>query len=203
MANQSPDRREVLALLAKIGAVSQFAGFSRWVCAAEHTHGEAPPPNRTPYSLQFFTPAEYQTLEQAVEQIIPSDDGPGAKEAGVAEFIDFMVAHNEEIQYSFRTGLAWLDAFATEKHGDNFAHLPAAQQEELLRKLAYHDRQSPTEIQGQEFFKLLREYTVMGFYTSRVGLQQLDYPGLKLYASSPECSHHDDPEHRHLSPTRS
>ena len=44
------------------------------------------------------------------EIIIPSDATPGAKEAGVAEFIDFMVASDPEVQYPFRMGLAWLNA---------------------------------------------------------------------------------------------
>jgi gluconate 2-dehydrogenase gamma chain len=44
----------------------------------------------------------------------------------------------------------------------------------------------------------MREYTVMGYYTSRIGLEQLDYPGLKFYSASPECPHKDDPEHLHL-----
>jgi hypothetical protein len=39
---------------------------------------------------------------------------------------------------------------------------------------------------------------VMGYYTSRVGLSELDYPGLRFYSQSPACPHTDDPEHRHL-----
>ena len=39
----------------------------------------------------------------------------------------------------------------------------------------------------------------MGFYTSRIGLEALDYPGLKLYSESPGCPHPGDPEHLHLS----
>ena len=48
------------------------------------------------------------------------------------------------------------------------------------------------------FFRLLREYTVMGFYTTRIGLEELGYPGLRTYSKSPECPHVNDPEHRHL-----
>jgi gluconate 2-dehydrogenase gamma chain len=192
VANQSPDRREVLAMLAKIAAVGQFPGFVRWV-HAEQTHERL---NR--YQPQFFTPEEYRTIEETTELIIPRDEGPGAKDAGVAEFIDFMVAHDDDIQFQFRTGLAWLDAFATEKYGGNFVALNADQQQALLKKLAYKDQYSPLEVQGQEFFKLLREYTVMGFYTSRIGLEQLDDPGLKFYSASPACPHKDDPEHLHL-----
>ena len=35
----------------------------------------------------------------------------------------------------------------------------------------------------------------MGFYTTRIGLESLDYPGLKFYATSPGCTHHGNPEH--------
>jgi hypothetical protein len=185
-------------MLARVAALSQFPGFSRWVCAA----GETAPARSAKYQLQFFTAAEYETTDQLAELIIPRDESPGARDAGVPEFIDFMVAHDEDLQYNFRTGLAWLNAFAAERRGQNFSSLPADQQETLLRKLAYRNEQSPTEVQGQEFFKLMREYTVMGYYTSRVGLEAIDDPGLRLYSSSPECPHKDDAEHRHLPPPR-
>jgi hypothetical protein len=58
-----------------------------------------------------------------------------------------------------------------------------------LRHLAYKDHYRPGEDEGREFFKLIREYTIMGFYTSRIGLDQLDYPGLKFYSESPGCPH--------------
>src|SRR5271170_3632580 len=198
MANQSPDRREVLTMLAKVAALGQFPGFSRWVCAAGHSHTESPSPRPDAYQPLFFVPTEYKTIDQLTELIIPKDEGPGARDAGVAEFIDFMVAHDDDLQYPFRTGLAWLDAFAIEKQGADFASLPQSQQEALLRKLAYKAQQSPTEVQGQEFVALLRKYTVLGYYTSKVGLEELDYPGLKLYSASPECPHPNDPEHKHL-----
>jgi gluconate 2-dehydrogenase gamma chain len=70
-----------------------------------------------------------------------------------------------------------------------------------LEHLAYKDRNRPREEDGRAFFKLVREYTVMGFYTSRIGLEQLGYPGLQtVYDEMPGCPHLDDPEHRHLPP---
>ncbi len=51
---------------------------------------------------------------------------------------------------------------------------------------------------GQHFFRMMREYTVTGFYTSEIGYKELDNPALKFYAESPECPHHDDPEHAHV-----
>ncbi len=60
----------------------------------------------------------------------------------------------------------------------------------------------PVDLQGTAFFKLIRRYTVMGYYTSRIGLEELDFPGLKFYSQSPECPHKNDPEHRHLPAAR-
>lgn len=201
MANQSPDRRQILALLARVAAVGQFPGFSRWVCAAEHQHtDDSVQPRSAQYMPQFFTPEEYKAVDQVSELIIPKDEKPGAHDAGVAEFIDFMVAHEfEDVQFRFRTGLAWLNAFSFENHGHDFCALNTDQQDALLSRLAYQSKRKPTEVQGQQFFDVVREYTVMGYYTSRAGMEALDEPGLKLYSASPECPHKGDPEHLHLS----
>ena len=156
---------------------------------------DAPPqPRPEKYELQFFTPDEYATIDQVSELIIPVDRTPGAREAGVAEFIDFMTASDEDIQQPFRTGLSALETAAKQKHGNAFVHLPETQQTELLRSMA------AGSAEDQAFFKLIRKYTVMGYYTSRIGLEELDYPGLRLYTHSHACPHKGDPEHKHLPP---
>jgi hypothetical protein len=197
MANQSPDRRAVLEMLAKVAVVSRFPGFSRWSFAAEHEH--AAPPKASNYQPQFFSPGEYRLLDQLAEIVIPRDETPGAHDAGVAEFIDHMVAHDAAIQFEFRRGLALVNALAIGSHGQEFISLPAEQQEEVLRTISSPQR---TEREGPAFFKLLRSYTVMGYYTTRIGLESLDDPGLRLYSASPECPHKDDPAHLHLPPPR-
>lgn len=205
MANQSPDRRAVLEMLAKAAIASQFGGFSRWVFAAEHQHKINTPvqPRPANYQPRFFTTVEYQTLEVLTEMIIPADESPGAKDAGVSEFIDFMAAHGEEeIQKPIRDGLGRLDAKAKATHGDVFMKLAPDQQTEILKKVAYGKQAESEGAEGQKFFRLIRRYTVMGYYTSRIGLEELDYPGLKLYSHSPACPHTNDPEHRHLPPPR-
>jgi gluconate 2-dehydrogenase gamma chain len=204
MAGQGMDRREVLRHLALAAAASSFPGFSRWSFACgDHVNGGAPTPRAVKYMPQFFSRQEYATVERLADLIIPGDGTPGAKEAGVAEFIDLIVAHNESIQYSFRLGLTWLDAESERLEGSRFLDLTAAKQTEMLEHLAYRDRYRPGEEDGRAFFELAREYTVVGYYTSRIGLKELDYPGLRLYAESPGCPHKGDPEHRHLPPAQS
>ncbi|MCI0628131.1 MAG: gluconate 2-dehydrogenase subunit 3 family protein [Acidobacteria bacterium] len=208
MGGQSTDRREVLRALSLAAAASQFSGFDRWAFASAKPHaghaGSAPAKSSTTrYQPQFFSAEEYASLERLTEMIIPSDGTPGAKEAGVSEFIDFMVASDPEIQYRFRYGLGWLDTHARWLFGAGFRDLSEKQQNEMLEHLAYAQRYRPREEDGRAFFRLLREYAVMGYYTSRIGLEQLDYPGLQLvYDEMPGCPHQGDPEHKHLPPPK-
>ena len=155
------------------------------------------------YHLQFFTPGEYAMVEHLADMIIPGDSTPGARAAGVAEFIDFMVASDPEVQYPFRLGLGWLNAHSERSLGNKFIELTAEQQDSLLEPLGFKDKARPGEEDGRKFLGLMRRFTVMGFYTSKIGFKELDNPALRFYSESPECPHKDDPEHLHLSEARS
>ena len=198
MAGQGLERREVLRILSLASAASGYSGFSRWSFACDH-EGDSPVAKSPSYTPIFFSAAEYATVERLADLIIPSDGSPGAREAGVSEFIDFMVGSDPSLQYRFRYGLTWLDAHAGRSHGAAFTALDLAPQTEILQHLAYRHEYRAGEEEGRTFFKLMREHTIMGFYTSRLGLEQLDYPGLRsFYAELPGCPHPGDPEHRHL-----
>lgn len=198
MAGQGVQRREVLRILGTAAAAARFPGFSKWGYACGHLAGRILAIRPAVYRPQFFTPSEYAIIERLTEIIIPTDDTPGAKEAGVAEFIDFMVASNPEVQYNFRTGLTWLDAHAEQVRGKRFVELPPEQQSSLLEPLGFKDKARPEDGTGRRFFATVREYTVFGFYTSETGFKELENPALKFYGESPECPHKDDREHKHL-----
>lgn len=201
MAGQGIERREVLRVLAMAAAAAPFSGFSRWAFACGHIGNSATQVKPAAYQPRFFTPQEYALVDRLAEMIIPSDATPGAREAGVAEFVDFMVWSDPTVQYQFRTGLTWLDAHAERQEGKSFLDLAPEQQLRLLQPLAYKEKFRSGDEDGREFFRLMREFTVMGFYTSELGFKELDNPALKFYADSPECPHKDDPEHLHLGPT--
>ena len=206
MAGQAPSRRELLQALTLAGVASTFSGFSRWSYAlaeeaGPHEHQDAPVQiAHGPYTPQFFSPAEYQTVDVLTELILPTTQDKagqpqvGAKDAGVAEFIDFMVFSDTSLQTPFRNGLAWLEKASAPSA--KFTALSPPEQNALLERLAYKAKFREGEKPGQEFFRLIRRYTVMGFYTTKVGLQLLDYPGLKtFYGASPGCTHEGNPEH--------
>jgi gluconate 2-dehydrogenase gamma chain len=203
MAGQGIQRREMLRILGSAAAAAHFPGFSKWGFACGHVGNATLQIRPATYQPQFFTAPEYAMVERLTEIIIPSDATPGAKEAGVAEFIDFMVFSDPEPQYPFRLGLIWLNAHSERNAGGTFMELSLEQQTSLLEPLGFKDKARPGEEDGRRFFKLMREYTVTGFYTSEIGFKELDNPALKFYSESPECPHKGDPEHLHLSAVKS
>ncbi len=212
MAGQNLERREMLRALSIAAGASHFPGFVKWAFAdpeAKRGAGdilkpfEPQPLPTNQYKPQFFTKDEYEIVSRLSELIIPTDATPGAKEAGASEFIDFIVFSDPGLQYRFRYGVGWIDAHARYLFGRGFLETTPEQQTEMLNHLAYKDRHRPGEEDGRNFFQLIREYTVIGFYTSRVGLEEIGYPGLKQYwREAPGCPHLDDPEHKNLPPPR-
>ncbi len=201
MSGQGIERREMMRILAFASAAAAFPGFRTWAFACDHADAasEVAQPRMTRYQPQFCSQDEYAMVERLSELIIPTDDKPGAREAGVSEFIDFWVWSDPKIQTNFRYGLAWIQAHAVRLFGKPFVEVSAEQQNEMLTSLAYKKRYRPGEEDGREFFKLMRKLTVQGFYTSKVGLEVLDYPGLQtMWKAMPGCPHKDDPEHRRL-----
>jgi gluconate 2-dehydrogenase gamma chain len=202
MAGQGIERREILRIMAIAAAAATFPGFQKWAFACGHPGNALTQIKPGTYQPLFFREHEYALIERLTDIIIPSDGTPGAREAGVSEFIDLVVSRDSTLQHKFRTGLAWLNAQSSRRNGKTFLALAPDLQVALLEPLAYKAQYRPGEERGREFFELVREYTAMGFYTSEIGLKELDFPGLRFYAGSPACPHKDDPEHRHLPPSK-
>jgi len=224
MGGQGFERREILRYIGIASVAATFPGFRRWsfACPADPSHVPAPNAPETSYKPLFFTPDQYRLIERFAEMIIPTDDTPGAKEAGVAEFIDFMVANRvavsphgevrstadairqgEEAQVQFVAGIDWINARSKSEFKKLFLDCAPEQQTSLLEELAYKAKFKPTTESGREFFQLIRDYTVVGYYTSRVGLESLGYPGLRsVWPKMPGCTHLNDPEHLHLNASK-
>lgn len=198
MAGQDLQRREMLRIMATAAAYSKFPGFAKWAFICSHDTAAVERIRPESYQPQFFSPAEYATVERLTELIIPSDGTPGAKEAGVAEFVDFAVLVDTEWQYPVRLGISWLNAHCERLFGKAFLALSEAQQVGVLEPLAYKAKYRQGEEDGRRFFAVIKELTVAGFYTTEIGYKEIDNPALKFYAKSPACPHPDDPEHQHL-----
>lgn len=130
------------------------------------------------YEPKFFTPAEWRTVRLLGDLLIPRDERSGsASDAGVPEFIDFTVDDREYHQVPMRGGLAWLDNECSERFGNVFVNCTDAQRAEIMDAIAWPDRASPEMSQGVEFFNRFRDLTATGFFTSKIGIEDLQYMG--------------------------
>ncbi len=114
--------------------------------------------------------AEEQTLiTELAEVIIPTTNTPGAKAAGIGEFVSYVIGHCTDTtqQEAFRRGLQQTDALSQSAHGKRFELLKGPQKAGLMEQLARQEK---------AFFTTLRELTIVGYFTSETGATQaLDY----------------------------
>jgi len=220
LGGQSIERREILRYIGIAAVAASFPGFRRWAfaCPMEHPRVRTPRSQAEAYKPIFFSGEQFRMIEHLAEMIIPQDDTPGAKQAGVAEFIDFMVANRvpvassrdirstddaiaagNEAQIRFVAGLDWINARSQSLFKREFLQCAPEEQNSLLEELAYKDKFKPTTESGREFFQMMRTYTVVGYYTTEIGLETLGDPGLQTaWSQMPGCPHPDDPEHKNL-----
>lgn len=147
------------------------------------------------YAPVFFTEAEWRTVRVLADMIIPRDGRSGsATDAGVPEFIDFTVNDRPGHQVPVRGGLAWLDDQSGERFGVVFVEASAAQRASLLDAIAWPERAAPAMKPGVEFFNRFRDLVASGFYTSRIGIEDLQYRGntfvVKWDGCPPEACRH-------------
>lgn len=147
--------------------------ISFWVLSREAQASVSREPEAQPKS---FSAHEFATLSALTEIIMPSGQYPGAREAQVSKFIDFQTVYDGELRGRFKEGLSWLDQNAKKRFGKEFLSLKIGQQREIIDSLHYKALFRSGEEQGQEFYKLVRRYTDMGFYSSNAGLAVLKAP---------------------------
>jgi Gluconate 2-dehydrogenase subunit 3 len=80
-------------------------------------------------------------------------------------------------------GLAWLDRTMERRAGVGFTQSSAADQTALLDLVAYRKNDSPELAPGIRFFDWARKMTVDAFYTSKIGIEDIDYRGNSALAT--------------------
>src|SRR5688500_15542237 len=165
-------RRQALGHLAT--AFAAGATIDHWLATELHAQLRATGTASAPKAL---SPQQFRTLERLTDLIIPVEDGkPGALQAGVAGWIDALLNVNPELESRYVTGLSWLDATMTARHGTTFAAATPAEQTALLDVIAFKENRTPENAPGVDFFILARRMTVDGFYTSDPGIRDIN-PG--------------------------
>jgi gluconate 2-dehydrogenase gamma chain len=130
------------------------------------------------YAPKFFTPAEYRTVGILANMIIPRDDRSGsATDAGVPEFMDFTMTDRPGMQKWMRDGLAWLDGQSRTRFSKAFADASESQREAILNDIAWPARAPAGMADGVTFFNRFRDLTSYGFWSSEIGVKDLQYMG--------------------------
>ena len=177
-------RRDVLRRLA---AALTAAGTLDRVSAQEvhHLAAQAQGSNG-PYRPRTLTEHQFRTLERLTDLIIPVENGaPGALAAGCAAWIDTISSENEELTTIYQDGIAWLDETMKAGGGTDFVSAPPVEQTRLLDRIAYRRNETPELAPGIEFFSWVRRMTVDAFYTSEIGIRDIDYRGNSPMGSYP------------------
>jgi gluconate 2-dehydrogenase gamma chain len=127
---------------------------------------------------KFFDPVEMTTITVLANLIIPKDEHSGsASDAGVPAFIEFIVKDEPEHQLPMRGGLRWLNFQCMSRYNNIFVDCSPSQQTELLNEIAFPLKAKPSMQAGVSFFNKMRELTAIGFFTSKMGIQDLGYMG--------------------------
>jgi gluconate 2-dehydrogenase gamma chain len=196
-ATEAIARREILR---RVGAVPLAAGLAlspaRLQAAQEHVHGSAAKaaPGKPP-APKFFSAHEWATVRVLSDQVIPADERSGsATDALVPEFIDFILddpvaepRERESLQTRVRGGLAWLDRECRGRFSKAFVECAAGERTAVLDDIAWPEKAQVEMAAGAAFFTLFRDLVASGFWSSRVGVEDLRYTGNTFVAEWRGC----------------
>ena len=172
-------RRELVTLLG-ITATAAACGRRTGGGTSAEREREADSAAALMQAPQFFTPHEFATVTLLADLIIPADERSGsASDAGVPAYIDFSLREVEEetMRLAIRGGLAWLDAESGRRFGRTFVDAAPAQRIAILDDIAWPARVAPALANGAAFFSDFRDLVATAFWSSRVGVRDLQYQG--------------------------
>ncbi len=176
----TPTRRSILQILAAAPAAA-FTWTDAEAQQAHHQAGAATAAaktTKTAFKPKFFTPHEYATVRMLVDIVIPKDERSGsATDAGVPEFMDFIMGDETGRQLAMRGGLAWLDRECVTRFDKMFLNCTDAERTQVLDDIAWPQTAKPELSHGVAFFNSFRDLTASGFWTSRMGIKDIQYTG--------------------------
>ncbi len=175
------DKLNRRAMLQLLGAAPVAAGFT-WTEAeaaqAAQQAKTAQAARPAAFKPKFFTAREYAMVRVLVDLIIPKDERSGsATDAGVPQFMDFMMNDQPPRQTAMRGGLAWIDLECQDRFDKRFLECTAAERAAVLDDIAWPAKARPEFAQGVAFFNSFRDLTASGFWSSKMGVQDLKYMG--------------------------
>lgn len=129
-------------------------------------------------SEQFLNKHELETIAVLSDLILPATDTAGsATDAGVPEFVEFIAKDIPDHKIPLRGGIMWLDSYSNKINNKEFIACDGAQQKIVLDAIAFPEKSTPEVEQGVSFFNLMRNLTLTGYYTTKMGIDDLGYKG--------------------------
>ena len=128
----------------------------------------------------YFNEEELEMIAVLSDIILPATPTAGAAtEAGVVDFIEFIVKDLPDNQLPIRGGLMWLNSESMRRYEKPFIEISDKQQISIIDDIAYPDDkgEKPDLAAGIKFFDKIRGLVLTGYYTSKMGIQDLGYKG--------------------------
>jgi len=190
------DRRELLARVSQITVAGVVLSPGRLLAAQEQVRKQAAKvaPGK-PYAPKFFTAAEWAIVRTLADIVIPADARSGsATDARAPEFIDFIlddplaeVRDRERLQTRMRGGLAWFERECVRRNGKGFVAASAGERKALLDDIAWPEKARDEMEPGAAFFTLFRDLVASGFWSSKIGIDDLRFMGNTFVAEWNGC----------------
>jgi gluconate 2-dehydrogenase gamma chain len=181
-------RRDILKILLAAPAATiswSDAEAAQAVSAAQTARAAAA---TQPFAPKFFTATEFRFVRTLADIIIPKDERSGsASDAGVPEFMDFMMIDQPARQVAMRGGLAWLDSECLKRFDKQFLDCTDSERTAVLDDIAWPATAKPEFAHGVAFFGSFRDLTAAGFWTTRMGIDDLQYMGNRSVARWNGC----------------
>ena len=134
----------------------------------------------TTKAATYLTAEELEDISILCDIILPATEEAGAATAaGVPDFIEFIVKDLPSHQLPIRGGLMWLNGEASSRYNKAFRDCTNEEQIGIIDDIAYPDpdNKKPAMAYGITFFDRMRNLTMTGYYTTRMGLDDLGYNG--------------------------
>ena len=174
------ERRNFLKLATTVPAAAVISGASLASGVARAMAPQSEDESRvTREHPKVLSPHEWLTIRALANWILPADDSaPGAIQARVPEFVDDWLSWKRgDLLDEIRGGLTWLDLECNRSFAADFVDCPAAQQKQILDRIAYPEKSAANDAGAVAFFNHLRDLVVSGFFTSSTGIRDLPYLG--------------------------
>lgn len=134
------------------------------------------------YEPKVFNAHQWKTFHALSDLILPAEGESGsATQAGVPAFVDdWLSIHEDLVKTEVLGGLTWIDMECNRQFSHDFIDCSEAQQKQILNRIAYPAKAAPEDSGAVASFNHVRDLVLGGYYSSEMGIRELEYQGNKM-----------------------